>query len=194
MKAILVAVGAAALLSACASTNADSEPPVAAVDDTSPLFHPMYMRTAASSDMFEIESGRLALQRSQNPAVRQFAQMLIDHHTMTTNELMAAARAAGIEPPPPAMLPRHMEMLDRLRNAPTGEFDAAFKREQIMAHQEALMLHRNYAAQGDVPQLRDTAARAVPIIEGHLNHAQGLPEYAPAPAPAAPTGAGERGL
>jgi len=191
MKAILVAVGAAALLSACASTTAD-EPPVAVVDDTSPLFHPMYMRTAASSDMFEIESGRLALQRSQNPAVRPFAQMLIDHHTRTTADLMAAAQAAGITPPPPTMLPRHMEMLDRLRMAPAGEFDAAFKREQIMAHQEALMLHRNYAAQGDVPQLRDAAARTVPIIESHLNQAQGLPDYAPPPP--APVGAGERGL
>src|SRR3712207_8417473 len=43
-----------------------------------------YVRMAAASDLFEIQSSQLALQNAQRPEVRQFAQMLITHHTQTT--------------------------------------------------------------------------------------------------------------
>lgn len=192
MKALLAAVSAAALLAGCSSTTAETDPvPMATLDPSSPLSAPGYMHMAASSDMFEIESSRLALQRSQNPAVRSFAQMMIDHHTRTTGDLMATAQATGMTPPPPGMMPHHRAMLDRLSAAGPNDFDAAYKREQLAAHNEALTLHQNYASQGDMRAFRDFASRTVPIIQSHLSQAQGLPEWTPAPP--APTRAGERG-
>lgn len=38
---------------------------------------PGYMTMAASSDMFEIQSGQLAQRMSQNTAIRSFGQMLV---------------------------------------------------------------------------------------------------------------------
>jgi putative membrane protein len=109
-----------------------------AVDQNSPLFWPMYTRMAASSDQFEIQSGQLALQMSQNPAVRQYAQMLIDHHQQTTAQLATAAQSAGLPVPPPAMTGAHAQLLANLRGAPMGSFDMAFRDAQIQAHTEAL--------------------------------------------------------
>jgi putative membrane protein len=184
MKALLIAAGAAALLGGCAMTPPPRGYADAGADEMSPLRAPGYLANAASSDMFEIESSRLALQMSQNQAVRWFAQMMINDHSRTTSELMGAAQQIGLRPPPPQMLPRHAAMLDRLRAAPPGEFDRAYKAEQIMAHEEALMLHRNFAERGDAPLLRDVAARAVPIVDMHYRHAQQLPDYVAAPPPA----------
>lgn len=210
MKTVLVTFGAAAMLMGCASTAQEEAPPAtaaaadptspaAAADPTSPLSPPGYMSMAASSDMFEIESSRLALQQSQNPQVQSFAQTMIDHHTRTSQEMPQVAQSAGLTPPPPQMLPPHQAALDRIRAAGPGQFDAAYKQEQISGHQQALDLHRNYAAQGDVPPLRDFANRTAPIVQGHLTQAQGLPDYAPPPPPPAsaptptPAQAGERG-
>jgi putative membrane protein len=177
MKALMMAAGAAMLLAGCATTApGDMADPVAAVDPTSPLSAPGYMAMAASSDMFEIESSRLALQRSRHPAVRQFAQMMIADHSRTSSEMMAIARELNLPPPPTQMMPHHMEMLDRLRMAGPGEFDSAYKREQVMAHEEALTLHRNYAEGGDAEPFRALASRAVPIIQAHWDHARSLPE------------------
>jgi putative membrane protein len=162
---------------------------MAAVDQNNPLFWPMYTRMAASSDQFEIQSGQLALQMSQNPAVRQFAQMLIDHHQQTTAQLAAAAQSSGLPVPPPAMTGAHAQMLANLRGAPMGTFDMAFRDAQIQAHQEALALHQNYAASGDIPALRTVAGGAVPIIQQHLNTAQSLAVMAPPMR----SNAGERG-
>ncbi|MDQ4086778.1 MAG: DUF4142 domain-containing protein [Pseudomonadota bacterium] len=195
MKSLLFALGAAVLITGCATRNDEPLEPAAAADPNSPIFAPGYMRMAASADMFEIQSSQLALQMSQNPAVRQFAQMMISDHTRTSGEMMGIGQSLGMPPPPQMMAPHHQDMLDRLRTTSPAEFDSAYKQAQIMAHQEALTLHRNYAQQGDVPQLRDFAGRTAAAVEMHLNRAQMLPESAP-PMPMQqplPDRSGERG-
>jgi len=132
-----------------------------------------YVMAAGMSDQFEIQSSQIALQKSQNPAVRQFAQMLIAHHTQTTQTLMAAARSAGMTPPPPMLEPMQADMIAQLQGAPAGPgFDRLYITQQIPAHQMALALHQTFAARGDVPALRTAAASAVPIVQQHLTEAQ----------------------
>ena len=133
-----------------------------------------YVAAAGSSDQFEIRSSQRALQMSQNPEVRRFAQMLIDHHTQTSATLMGAARDAGLNPPPPVLLPHHAAMLATLERAPADRFDAAYLGQQVPAHQEALALHQNYAANGDTQALRAAAGSAVPIVQQHLTEAQSM--------------------
>ena len=198
MRKLAILLGGAALLAAC-QTNppAPPAPPPVAIDPNNPLFAPGYMATAGSSDQFEIQSAQLAQQMSQNVAVRNFANMLIADHTRSTQMVVAAARSAGIAPPPPAMLPQHQAMLDQLRAAGSGpNFDLTFKQIQIQAHQDALQLHQNYAASGDVPALRAAASQIAPIVQMHLNQAQMLNVAPPAPPPPpapVPGRAGERG-
>lgn len=197
MRKLTIVLGGAVLLAACASTPA-SPPPAVAIDPNNPLFAPGYIATAGSSDQFEIQSGQLAMQMSQNPAVRNFANMLVADHSRSTQTVVAAAQSAGGSAPPPALMPQHRAMLDQLRAAGGGpNFDMTFKQIQTGAHQEALQLHQNYAASGDVPSLRAVAGRIVPVVQMHLNHVQMLnvappPPYAPLPMPA-PGGPGERG-
>lgn len=196
MRKIAVILGGAALLAAC-SNNPPAEPVAAvAADPNNPLMAPGYMAMAGSSDQFEIQSSQLALQASQNPAVRNMANMLIADHTRSTQMLMAAAQSAGLTPPPPALLPPHQAMLDQLRAAGSGPaFDQAFQQIQLQAHQEALALHQNYSAQGDVPALRTVAGQIVPVIQMHIQHAQSISVAPPPPPPAAPPvgRSGERG-
>jgi putative membrane protein len=189
-------VGGALALAACSST------PRPMVDPNNPLFAPGYMAQAASSDQFEIQSGQLALQASQNPGVRQFANMIITDHQRSTQMVAAAAVSAHLTPPPPTMLPPQQAMLDQLRAAGTGySFDQAFQQAQIQAHQSALALHQNYASGGDVPALRNVAGQIVPIVQMHLQAAQSLqiaappppPPAAPPPPPPPARRAGERG-
>jgi putative membrane protein len=195
MRFLLASVAAVAVLSGCARNEPPVEP-VVAVDPNSPLAAPMYMTMAASGDQFEIQSSQLALQRSSNPQLRQFAQMLITDHSNMSAQLIAAAQGAGLTPPPPAVSAEHAAMLQQLQATPAASFDMAYRDAQVMAHQQALTLHQNYANGGDVPALRTVASSAVPIIQNHLNMIQGMtmappppppPVYQQAPAP------GERG-
>jgi putative membrane protein len=197
MRKMGILLAGAMALAGCSSNPPPA--PAVAVDPTNPLFAPGYMAMAGSSDQFEIQSGQLALQMSQNPAVRNLAQMLITDHTNSTQMVVAAAQSAGLNPPPPAILPQHQALLDQERAAGSGAaFDMAFQQVQIQAHQQALTLHQNYAASGDVPALRTVAGQIVPVVQTHLNALQTL-SVAPPPPPPPPVApppasrSGERG-
>jgi putative membrane protein len=195
MRKLAILFGGAAILAGC-SSNPPPAPPAAAVDLNNPLMAPGYMAMAGSSDQFEIQSGQLALQMSQNPSVRNFSNMIIADHTRSTQMVMAAAQSAGLNPPPPALLPPQQSMLDQLRAAGSGpSFDMAFQQAQVSAHQQALQLHQNYATQGDVPALRTVAGQIVPIVQMHLQQAQALNVAPPPPPPPMPSTrrSGERG-
>ena len=198
MRKLGILLGGALALAACSSTPR----PVSPADLTNPLLAPGYLSMAASSDQFEIQSGQLAQTASQNPAVQSMGQMFVRDHTQSTQMLMAAAAAAHVPAPPPTLLPQHQALLDQLRAAGTGQsFDVAFQQIQIQAHQQALALHQNYAASGDVPALRATAGQIVPVVQTHLNALQSLqvavapppPPPPPQMAPPPPRRAGERG-
>ena len=181
MRTLGILLGGAIALAACSTTPAP--PP----DLTNPMLAPGYLAQAASSDMFEIQSGQLAQQMSQNPGVQQFAAMIIRDHTNSTQMLMSAAAAAHVAAPPPTMLPAQQALLDQLRSSGSGyAFDSAFKQIQIQAHQSALALHQGYAQGGDVPALRATAAQIVPVVQNHLAMAQALMVTPPPPPPPPP--------
>lgn len=98
--------------------------------------------------------------------------MMIDHHTRTTNATVAAARSAGMNPPPPMLM--QSDMIARLQGLSGAAFDREYARQQVMAHQMALALHQNYARSGDTPGLRMTASAAMPVVRGHLDQIRGM--------------------
>ena len=149
-------------------------PPMAGPSPMTPTDAMGYSRMAAASDLFEIQSSQIALQASQNPETRRYAQMLINHHTQTTATLMAAARSAGMTPPPPMLDARKAAMIEELRRTPRERFDMVYFMQQMPAHQEALALHSTYAQGGDNPALRGAAAAAVPLVQQHLTEAQAM--------------------
>lgn len=195
MRKLAIMLGGAALLAAC-ETNPPPPPvePAVVADPNNPLFGPGFLAQAASGDLFEIQSSQMALQMSGNPSVRNFANLLISDHTRLSQATMAAARSAGIVPPPPAILPAQQAVLSQL-SAAGPNFDVAFRDAQITAHQQALGLMQNYAASGDVPALRTAAQQAIPAIQMHLSQAQLLhvAPPAPPPPPMTPANPGERG-
>lgn len=133
-----------------------------------------FVAMAGASDLYEIESSRLALDKAQRPETREFAQMLIDHHSKTTQDVTAAARAAGMNPPPPRLMPMQSEMMAALRRASAKNFDSLYWKQQVPAHEMALAMHKNYSENGDTPELKSVAAGAVPIVQSHLDRAKAM--------------------
>jgi putative membrane protein len=195
MRTLAILLGGAVLLAGCEPSPPPAPPPPPPVDINNLLMAPGFLAHAASSDQFEIQSSQLALQMSQNAAVRNFANMMIADHNRMSQAMAAAAQSAGIAPLPPVLLPEQQAALDQLRASGSGpNFDMAYRQAQITAHQQALGLMQNYAVSGDVPALRTAAQQAIPAIQMHLQQAQML-NVAPPPPPVqmSPAERGERG-
>ena len=132
-----------------------------------------YVATAASSDMFEIQSSKMALETTKNEAVKEFAEHMVSDHSTTTKEIKAAAKEEKIAVPT-EMLPKHAEMLAALKAADAGSFDALYVKMQDAAHKEAVALHTGYAESGDNASLKAVATKAVPIVTEHLKDVQAI--------------------
>jgi putative membrane protein len=121
-----------------------------------------YVMAAGKSDLYEINSSQIAVDKSQNPAVKRYAQMLITHHQKT-----------GLAPPPPPALdPGATASINELQSAAPGDFDRIYLGQQVPAHQAALDLHKSYGKGGDQAPLRTSAKKAVPIVQQHLTAAE----------------------
>lgn len=134
-----------------------------------------YVKKAAIGDMFEIQSSQLALQKSEDDDVRDFAQMMVDDHTKSTAMIkQAVAESGGDLSIPSSMDSKHESMLTTLQQTSADGFDRAYLDMQAEAHQQALDLHRSYAEGGDQQALKDVAEDIVPVIEKHIDELKEL--------------------
>ena len=153
-----------------------SAPATAVATDAMPANAQGFVDAAAASDMFELESSRLAQAKAKDQAVKGFSQMMIDDHTKSSTELSnAAAKATPPATVAPKLTAEQQANLDKLRAA-TTDFDKQYARMQVMAHEKALALMQSYAAGGDSQPLKDFASRTAPIINEHLTRAKSLPQ------------------
>lgn len=170
----LLALGACTDAAGTGMTAGAGAASAAMSEDDMPIDMRGFVTMAASSDMFEIQSSQLAKSRGVGREVSDFADHMIRDHTATTAAI--TSMLAGMSPPvtpPTSMTAKHRAMLDKLRNAGTGDaFARAYADAQVMAHREAVALYGNYAKRGDNATLRQFAQSTLPSLQGHLAHAQ----------------------
>jgi putative membrane protein len=134
-----------------------------------------FVKAAATSDMYEVEAGKIARRRAQSPAVREFADHMIAAHTQTTDKLKSILASNNINVTPPAHLDdRRQGMIDDLRGAKAADFDHRYLSQQDAAHKEAEILMRGYAKDGDNVAIKGFAADTLPMVEDHLAMVQKL--------------------
>jgi putative membrane protein len=134
-----------------------------------------FVTAAATSDMYEVTAGKIALQMAQSPDVKAFAQAMIDAHTKTTETLKGILASNNIAVTPPAHVDdRRQGMLDNLRGAKAGDFDHRYITQQVAAHKEANILMRGYAKDGDNKAIKAFAADTDKHVKMHLAMAEKL--------------------
>jgi putative membrane protein len=181
--AIGAAFAALALLPAAAQTQKGTSSQ--SVDQNTRQF----VEKAANGDMFEIQSSKLASERSKNDRIRQFAERLLKDHSQSTTHLSSVIKnVQGLELPA-QMDKEHQDKLAKLSAATGAGFDQQFRSMQIEAHQTAVQLFENYARSGSNQDLKSFAEKTVPTLREHLKMAQQLPE-ASSPGTAAAPGTG----
>lgn len=134
-----------------------------------------FVTAAATSDMYEVTAGKIALERSSSADVKAFARQMVDAHTQTTKKLKGIIAANGIKVMPPAHVDdRRQGMLDNLRGASAADFDHRYVAQQVAAHHEADILMRGYAKDGDSAPIKAFAADTDKAVQMHLAMAQKL--------------------
>jgi putative membrane protein len=128
-----------------------------------------FVTMAATSDMYEVQAGKLAGAKAVSPAVKAFGTHMVQAHTETSAKLKTAVKKSGLAISPPAQLDgKHQQMISELNSAGGSDFDRTYLSQQESAHQEALNLMRTYANSGDNGVLRQAPANTVPVVQDHI--------------------------
>jgi putative membrane protein len=133
-----------------------------------------FVTEAAQSDMFEIQSSKMALNTADAPT-KDFAQKMIDDHTKTSDELKAAVgKGEAHATLPTAMSSSQQSMIDKLKGLKGTDFDKQYHSDQVSGHKDAVSLFQRYGKSGDDTGLKAWAAKTTPTLERHLEMAQNL--------------------
>jgi putative membrane protein len=136
---------------------------------------PDFAQKAAMGGMYEIQAGRIAAEKGQSDAVKQFGQKMVEAHTRVDEELKGIVAAEKINVTlPTALDAQHQKMIDDLNKASPADFDKTYTKQQEDAHEEAEDLFEDYAEDGDNAALKSFAAKVLPMIKQHKEEAEKL--------------------
>lgn len=133
--------------------------------------------TGSASNQDEIQTSRVALEKSRNAQVRQFAQMMVDQHTAVEAEMQRMLSAKGMAPVDNALsvqMKRNLAVtLDQLRSASGTDFDMKYMLHQIHAHDMTLKtLDTSLIPSTRDPEMRQfLQSRVRPAVAQHLQQA-----------------------
>lgn len=160
-------------------TSADTAPKksdnaqAAATGATMMVDKASFAEQAASANMFEIESSKLAKKHAKSKDVKHFAEMMIEDHTKAGKRFEEAAEKDGLMPAM-KLSAKHEAALQELEAANGADFDKAYITAQTQAHMEAVTLFKNYSENPDDKALGAFAKKTLPTLEKHLEHVQKL--------------------
>jgi putative membrane protein len=137
-----------------------------------------FVDNAAAGGIAEIETSKLALEKSSSADVKDFANMMISDHTKANEELISLAKKHDIEvPDEPTLVKKAKAKILDMRDE---SFDAAYANNQVMAHEETIALFKKEAEtvtddkKPGNTELKAFAQKMLPDLEKHLEMAKKL--------------------
>jgi putative membrane protein len=173
MKRLTIALGCLLLAAPALAQSAGEKSGVNSALGISPTTAD-FVKEVAISDMFEIESNKLAQEKGNAPE-KTFASQMVTDHTKTSTELKGLASSGKVKAEVPTALDSsHQSKLDKLKGESGKDFSSDFDSMQVSAHKDAVSLFERYAKSGDNPDLKTWAEKTLPALKHHLEMAQNL--------------------
>ena len=133
-----------------------------------------FVRDTGNAGQFEVKSGRLALERSQHVAVRDYATQAVKDAEEMINRVkfINGANASAVRPSELSI--REQGTLNRLGRLSGAEFDREYMRAQIEVGELLKKTFSDYRTYGDSAALRVYAAKAATDYDAQLLQARAI--------------------
>ncbi|MGE8617383.1 MAG: DUF4142 domain-containing protein [Achromobacter spanius] len=132
-----------------------------------------FIENAAQSGHMEVEGSKMALEKSQNPEVKKFAQQMIDDHTKAGQQLAALAKSKGVDVPTDPSLMQQAK-LKTLGLRDEGFDEAYAEGVGVSAHEDAVKLFEEASNEAKDPEVKQFATETLPKLQQHLQMAKTL--------------------
>jgi len=126
----------------------------------------------AMANMAEVETGKLALSKSQNAEVKAFAQQMIDDHGKALADLQPLAQSKGVTLPT-ELDAKHKAMSAKLEKLSGDAFDKEYmKMAGLKDHKDTHAKLQKISKSAKDSDVKAAADKTLPVVEQHLKAAQ----------------------
>jgi putative membrane protein len=140
-----------------------------------------FVKKASLAGMTEVQLAKAALEKSQNPAIRTFAERMIADHGKAQQELATIAKKKGLTVPA-ALDTDHQQMVQSMGAKSGAAFDSAYAQHMKADHAKAVSLFTS-ASSGQDAELATFARTTLPTLKEHKKLADALPTRTAAASP-----------
>jgi putative membrane protein len=130
-----------------------------------------FMKDAAEGGLAEVELGQLAEQKASDPAVRRFAEKMVNDHTKANEQLQQLAQSKNVELPTSIGLEDKATKM-RLSHLSGADFDKAYMEDMVKDHKSDVSDFQKEASNAQDPDLKEFVAQTLPTLQEHLQKAQ----------------------
>jgi putative membrane protein len=131
----------------------------------------MFLARAAATGQAEVELGRIAVEKAYTPAVKRFAQRMVDDHGKAGEELAALAQHKGLALSTD-IGPAHRAEREKLSKLSDEAFDRAYIQAMLAGHRRVINEFGTESRLGTDTEIRAWAAKMLPTIQQHLTMAE----------------------
>jgi putative membrane protein len=147
------------------------QPGMAPMDQTTNIDAQMtdkaFVRKALQGGMAEVQLGQLALQKSSNDDVKQFAHKMVDDHTKLGDEMKQVAQQLSVKVPD-SPSGKDKSTMSKMQALNGDEFDKAYIKDMVKDHQQDEKDFKTEANNTTNPALKQVASQGVQVIGEHL--------------------------
>jgi putative membrane protein len=130
-----------------------------------------FVKKALEGNMAEVQMGQLALQKSSDDQVKQFAQRMVDDHGKMLDQLKPVAQQMGVKVPE-GPSKGQMKNMDKMKGLSGDAFDQAYIKSMVKDHKNDDSEFRQEAQSTQNPQLKQMVMQSDQIIQSHLQQIQ----------------------
>jgi putative membrane protein len=175
-----LAVGALALLFAVGSSVfAQDKDKDKSSGGSAKISDPQIVGVVTAADQIDIDTAKLALKKTKNDQVKQFAQQMIDDHTKLQNSVNDLGKKLNVKPEPSAtsksLKTAAAAEMKKLQGLSGKAFDTEYINHEVAYHQQVLDAAGNVLIpNAQNAELKSALEGAAPLLQGHLDHAKQL--------------------
>lgn len=133
-----------------------------------------FLQKAAQANAAEIKTSQTAQTRAVDPAVKAFADRMVDEHTANEHALDALAKkwnvAVSAEPGPDGLI--RIGTIQKLKGP---AFDRAYMKTMIDDHAATIALFEDASRSIDDAEVRQFVDATLPVLREHAEAAKALP-------------------
>jgi putative membrane protein len=132
-----------------------------------------FINNAEEANLAEIDTAKMIEQKTTDPAVKDFASLMVNDHTQASQKLATLAKNNSVTLPTEPSASERMQKTE-LQKLEGAKLDDAYIRDELQGHKQVISSFENEIEHGQDRAAKDYAEQTLPTLQDHIRIAEDI--------------------